>query len=126
MHYVLSQLHQRLVLGIWLLLVLAISRWDLLFDAVRPIFFKRVHRCENEEQVITVKRAEMRYKVEETKTVESTDHERVAANGAAQPPTTTMQHLPCLVVLELKQSTPNAFLRVSKAFGSGQCIPSRR
>jgi len=44
--------------------------------------FKRVHRCESDEQIKAVKRGEMKYKVEETKTIESTDPDLVAANGA--------------------------------------------
>jgi len=44
--------------------------------------FKRIHRCENEEQIKEIVRGDMKYKIEETKTVESTDPELVAANGA--------------------------------------------
>lgn len=44
--------------------------------------FKRVHRCEREDQIKEITRGDMKYKVEETKTVESTDPELVAANGA--------------------------------------------
>lgn len=45
--------------------------------------FKRIHRCENEEQIKEVKRGVMKYKAAETTTVESTDPELVAGNGAA-------------------------------------------
>ncbi|KIX07997.1 uncharacterized protein Z518_02651 [Rhinocladiella mackenziei CBS 650.93] len=43
--------------------------------------FKRVHKCEDEAQIREVQKGSTRYKVEETKTVESTDPELVTANG---------------------------------------------
>ncbi|KIW30845.1 uncharacterized protein PV07_02538 [Cladophialophora immunda] len=43
--------------------------------------FKRVHRCQNDDQIREVQRGSMKYKVEETKTVETTAPELVTANG---------------------------------------------
>lgn len=49
--------------------------------------FKRVHKCNNPEQVAEVKKGVMKYKSEETTTVETTDPELVTMNndGAAIP-----------------------------------------
>jgi poly(A) polymerase len=43
--------------------------------------FKRVHKCADESQVREVQRGSMKYKVDETKTVETTDPELVTTNG---------------------------------------------
>lgn len=43
--------------------------------------FKRVHKCENEVQIREAQKGSMKYKVEETKTVETTDPELVTTNG---------------------------------------------
>ncbi|KIX92761.1 uncharacterized protein Z520_11613 [Fonsecaea multimorphosa CBS 102226] len=43
--------------------------------------FKRVHKCQDVDQIREVQRGSMKYKVEETKTVETTDPELVTANG---------------------------------------------
>ncbi|KIW54985.1 hypothetical protein PV05_07305 [Exophiala xenobiotica] len=43
--------------------------------------FKRVHRCTDEGQIREVQKGSMKYKVEETKTVETTDPELVISNG---------------------------------------------
>lgn len=43
--------------------------------------FKRVHKCESESQIREAQKGSMKYKVEETKTVETTDPELVTANG---------------------------------------------
>ncbi|OAL30885.1 hypothetical protein AYO20_08578 [Fonsecaea nubica] len=43
--------------------------------------FKRVHKCQDVDQIREVQRGSMKYKVEETKTVETTDPELVTTNG---------------------------------------------
>ncbi|KIV81746.1 hypothetical protein PV11_03908 [Exophiala sideris] len=43
--------------------------------------FKRVHKCADEAQIREVQKGSMSYKVEETKTVETTDPELVTNNG---------------------------------------------
>ncbi|KAK5210311.1 polynucleotide adenylyltransferase [Exophiala xenobiotica] len=43
--------------------------------------FKRVHRCTDDSQIREVQKGSMKYKVEETKTVETTDPELVTSNG---------------------------------------------
>lgn len=43
--------------------------------------FKRVHRCTDESQIREVQKGSMNYKVEETKTMDSTDPELVTTNG---------------------------------------------
>jgi poly(A) polymerase len=47
--------------------------------------FKRVHKCKNEEQIREVQKGSMKYKTEETKTVETTDPELLTSNGSATP-----------------------------------------
>ncbi|KIW88379.1 uncharacterized protein Z519_10948 [Cladophialophora bantiana CBS 173.52] len=43
--------------------------------------FKRIHKCQDTDQIREVQRGSMKYKVEETKTVETTDPELVTTNG---------------------------------------------
>ncbi|EXJ66611.1 uncharacterized protein A1O5_10282 [Cladophialophora psammophila CBS 110553] len=43
--------------------------------------FKRIHKCQDSDQIREVQRGSMKYKVEETKTVETTDPELVTTNG---------------------------------------------
>lgn len=43
--------------------------------------FKRVHKCENEAQMREAQKGSIKYKVEETTTVETTDPELVTING---------------------------------------------
>ncbi|KAL2447289.1 Poly(A) polymerase pla1 [Exophiala dermatitidis] len=43
--------------------------------------FKRVHKCADETQIREVQKGTMKYKVDETKTMESTDPELVTTNG---------------------------------------------
>jgi poly(A) polymerase len=53
--------------------------------------FKRVHKCMNDDEIREVQKGSMKYKFEETKTVETTDPELVTSNGngAALPSATT-------------------------------------
>jgi poly(A) polymerase len=47
--------------------------------------YKRVHSCDSDAQIAEIKKGGMKYKVEETKTVETTDPELVTTNGGAIP-----------------------------------------
>jgi poly(A) polymerase len=47
--------------------------------------YKRVHSCESDAQVLEVKKGSMKYQIEETKTVETTDPDLVTNGGGAIP-----------------------------------------
>jgi poly(A) polymerase len=47
--------------------------------------YKRVHSCDNDQQIAEVKKGSMKYQIEETKTVENADPELVTNGGGAIP-----------------------------------------
>ena len=47
--------------------------------------FKRVHQCMDDQQIREVQKGSLKYKTEETKTVETTAPELVTTNGTATP-----------------------------------------
>jgi len=65
------------------ILVMQLELLSDMINLARPYTkgFKRVHQCESESQVAEVKKGSMKYQIEETKTVATTDPELVTTDG---------------------------------------------